>query len=90
LWCSAQSRREHGGATALESEDLHEENQSGVPYLSPATAFPEVSPSHPSYGSGHATVAGAYVTTLKAFFDENQCLSKSRTRINSLTFRPAV
>lgn len=33
-------------------------------------AFPEGSPTHPSYGSGHATVAGACTTILKAFFDE--------------------
>lgn len=32
-------------------------------------AFPEGSPMHPSYGAGHATVAGACVTMLKAFFD---------------------
>lgn len=31
-------------------------------------AFPEGSPMHPSYGAGHATVAGACVTMLKAFF----------------------
>ena len=31
-------------------------------------AFPEGSPMHPSYGAGHATVAGACVTILKAFF----------------------
>ena len=37
-------------------------------------AFPEGSPMHPSYGAGHATVAGACVTILKAFFDENACL----------------
>ena len=34
-------------------------------------AFPEGSPMHPSYGAGHATVAGACVTILKAFFDES-------------------
>lgn len=39
-------------------------------YLLPM-AFPEGSPSHPSYGSGHATVAGACVTILKAWFDED-------------------
>jgi hypothetical protein len=33
-------------------------------------AFPEGSPNHTSYGSGHATVGGACVTMLKAFFDE--------------------
>lgn len=32
-------------------------------------AFVEGSPMHPSYGAGHATVAGACVTVLKAFFD---------------------
>jgi hypothetical protein len=34
-------------------------------------AFPEGSPVHPAYGAGHATVAGACVTILKAFFDES-------------------
>lgn len=37
-------------------------------YLLPM-AFPEGSPMHPCYGAGHATVAGACVTILKAFFD---------------------
>ena len=32
-------------------------------------AFAEGSPVHPSYGAGHATVAGACVTMLKAWFD---------------------
>lgn len=32
-------------------------------------AIPEGSPMHPCYGAGHATVAGACVTILKAFFD---------------------
>jgi hypothetical protein len=48
-------------------EDVHRKYGS---YLLPQ-AFPEGSPTHPSYGSGHATVAGACVTTLKAFFDES-------------------
>ena len=34
-------------------------------------AFPEGSPAHPSYGAGHATVAGACVTILKACFKES-------------------
>ncbi|MEM1116307.1 MAG: hypothetical protein AAGJ11_07355 [Bacteroidota bacterium] len=37
-------------------------------YLLPM-AFPEGSPTHPAYGAGHATVAGACVTVLKAFFE---------------------
>jgi hypothetical protein len=39
-------------------------------YLLPM-AFPEGSPTHPAYGAGHATVAGACVTILKAWFDES-------------------
>lgn len=37
-------------------------------YLLPM-AFPEGSPMHAAYGAGHATVAGACVTILKAFFE---------------------
>ncbi|MEO1184723.1 MAG: vanadium-dependent haloperoxidase, partial [Cyanobacteria bacterium J06636_27] len=43
-------------------------------YLLPM-AYPEGSPMHPSYGSGHATVAGACVTILKAWFDESYVIS---------------
>jgi membrane-associated phospholipid phosphatase len=39
-------------------------------YLLPQ-AFPEGAPTHPAYGAGHATGAGACATILKAFFDEN-------------------
>jgi len=45
-----------------------DESGKGDRYLLPM-AFPEGSPMHPSYGAGHATVAGACVTILKAFFD---------------------
>jgi len=34
-------------------------------------AYPEGSPTHPAYGAGHATVAGACVTILKAWFRES-------------------
>jgi len=44
-------------------------------YLLPQ-AFPEGSPMHPAYGSGHATVAGACVTMLKVFFDENAVIQE--------------
>ena len=39
-------------------------------------AFQEGSPMHPSYGAGHATVAGACVTVLKAFFDTSAVFAK--------------
>ncbi len=32
-------------------------------------AFPEGSPTHPAYPAGHASIAGACVTVLKAFFN---------------------
>jgi len=41
-----------------------------------AMAFPEGSPMHPAYGAGHATVAGACVTMLKAFFDADAVFVK--------------
>ncbi|MGB3573017.1 MAG: vanadium-dependent haloperoxidase [Phormidesmis sp.] len=44
-------------------------------YLLPM-AFAEGSPMHPSYGAGHATVAGACVTILKAFFDHGYVLPR--------------
>ncbi len=34
-------------------------------------AFPGGSPTHPSYGAGHATVAGACTTILKAWFNDS-------------------
>ncbi|MCK5831039.1 MAG: vanadium-dependent haloperoxidase [Methylococcales bacterium] len=43
-------------------------------YLLPM-AFCEGSPMHPSYGAGHATVAGACVTIIKAFFDHKHPLN---------------
>ena len=36
-----------------------------------AQTFPEGSPNHPSYPTGHGTVAGACITILKFFFDGN-------------------
>ena len=46
---------------------IRKANKSGLALL--PMAFQEGSPMHPSYGAGHATVAGACVTILKAFFD---------------------
>jgi len=37
-------------------------------------AFPEGSPMHPAYGTGHGTVAGACITILKAWFKGTQRL----------------
>ena len=40
-------------------------------------AFPEGSPTHPSYVAGHACVAGACVSVLKAFFNEDFVLDNN-------------
>jgi len=37
-------------------------------------AFPEGSPAHPAYPTGHGTVAGACITALKFFFDGNYAI----------------
>ena len=44
-------------------------------------AFPEGSPMHPAYGAGHATVAGACVTMLKAFFDTDAAFVKRNEKL---------
>ncbi|NEP02209.1 MAG: vanadium-dependent haloperoxidase [Symploca sp. SIO2E9] len=55
-------------------------------YLLPM-AFPEGSPMHPAYGAGHATVAGACVTILKAFFDTSTVLVRD-SKNNEYKFKP--
>jgi hypothetical protein len=57
----------------LNSEVLKRTHSKFGSYLLPM-AFPEGSPTHPAYGAGHATVAGACVTILKAWFDEDAFL----------------
>lgn len=57
-------------AQILNSEALKRTHAKFGSYLLPM-AFPEGSPTHPAYGAGHATVAGACVTILKAWFDED-------------------
>jgi len=61
------------GSTVLDAVAQHNEQLNGAgngTYLLPM-AFPEGSPTHPAYGAGHATVAGACVTILKAWFKES-------------------
>lgn len=54
----------------LNSAVLPEVQRRTGSYLLPM-AFPEGCPTHPAYGAGHATVAGACTTILKAWFDES-------------------
>ena len=52
----------------LNAQSLQQTKSVTGTYLLPQ-AFPEGCPLHPSYGSGHATVAGATITLLKAWYD---------------------
>ncbi|MDQ3699658.1 MAG: vanadium-dependent haloperoxidase, partial [Chloroflexota bacterium] len=56
-------------ADALNSAALEAVFAEHGTYLLPM-AYPEGCPPHPAYPSGHATMAGACVTVLKAFFNE--------------------
>jgi len=54
----------------LDSHALEESFRRHGSFLLPQ-AYPEGSPTHPSYPAGHATISGACATMLKAFFDES-------------------
>ena len=57
-------------------------------------AFTEGSPIHPAYPAGHATVAGACCTILKAFFNEDHVLNNSveadNTGLNLIPYTDSV
>lgn len=57
-------------------------NADGAATLFLPMAFSAGSPSHPAYGAGHATVAGACVTVLKAWFDEDQTIEELFKQVN--------
>ncbi|TIL65628.1 vanadium-dependent haloperoxidase [Mesorhizobium sp.] len=61
----------------LNSQALSRVHQKENTWLLPQ-AFHEGSPMHPSYGAGHATVAGACVTILKAMFDPRHVFDSAR------------
>jgi len=80
----AYGARVHFNMTGQRSYELHSDilnsdalqqtySQNGTYFL--PQAYIEGSPTHPSYVAGHATVAGACVTVLKAFFNEDFVLS---------------
>lgn len=70
----------HNHVTGAKSYPLHADvlNSAVLPLIQGVygtsllpMAFPEGSPTHPAYPAGHATIAGACVTVLKAFFKES-------------------
>jgi hypothetical protein len=56
--------------TILNSQALQQNYSKYGTYLLPQT-YPEGSPTHPSYPTGHGVVAGACITVLKFFYDGN-------------------
>lgn len=76
------------GSEILDSDAIRRTRNRFGTYLHPM-AFPEGSPIHPSYGAGHATVAGASVTILKALFDEHfEITHPVRVRRNGQQIEP--
>jgi hypothetical protein len=53
-------------------------------------AFPEGSPTHPAYGAGHATVAGACTTILKAWFKGSLKLSALHNPVTGNSVVPYI
>ncbi len=58
-------------------------------YLLPQ-AFPEGSPTHPCYPTGHGAVGGACITVLKFFFDGSQKIRPLLTRAGRDVFVPST
>lgn len=75
----------HNGYDYLKLVKTHNQKQASLPHnaipLSDASTYllsqcyPEASPEHPSYPSGHATGAGACITIIKAFFKESELIA---------------
>src|SRR5581483_9528721 len=58
----------HVSDTVLTSQAVQSSFAANKSYFL-SQAFPEGSPTHPAYPTGHGTVAGACITVLKFFFD---------------------
>ncbi|HEY2710949.1 MAG TPA: vanadium-dependent haloperoxidase [Chthoniobacterales bacterium] len=67
---SGNTLQGHVNSNVLNSQAVQASfNKYGDYFLS--QAFPEGSPAHPAYPTGHGVVAGACITALKFFFDGN-------------------
>ncbi len=58
----------HPSSTVLDSHAVQSNFTTNKSYFL-SQAFPEGSPTHPAYPTGHGTVGGACITVLKFFFD---------------------
>ncbi len=75
----------HAGVDVLAWARYHNEQQQPVNPLNStyllAQMFPEGSPTHPAYPSGHSVVAGACTTVIKAIFDTDVKLNTRLTPV---------
>ena len=73
---------------ALESKALRLTFKQFGTYLLPM-AYPEGCPTHPAYPAGHACIAGAGITVLKAFFNEAFIIPDPvEAKTDGLTLKP--
>lgn len=90
----------HAGIDVLAQVLAHNTLQAGFPdnNLTPTQAatyllaqmYPEASPAHPTYPSGHATVAGACSTVLKAFFQNDTLIDSVTTPLIPDPLNPTI
>jgi hypothetical protein len=73
----------------LNSAGLAQTFSANGTYLLPQ-AFPEGSPTHPCYPTGHGTVAGACITALKFFFDGSQHVRPLLTNAGRDVYQPST
>lgn len=64
----------HVSNTVLNSQALQASHAANHKSYFLSQAFPEGSPTHPAYPTGHGTVGGACITVLKFFFDGNHVI----------------
>jgi len=76
-------------ADVLNSAVLPIINSNYGSYLLPQ-AFPEGSPTHPCYPTGHGTVGGACITALKFFFNGSQKIRPLLTNAGRDVYEPST
>jgi hypothetical protein len=73
----------HVSNTVLKSQALQASHAANHKSYFLSQAFPEGSPTHPAYPTGHGTVGGACITVLKFFFDGNHVIQNPMVPSNT-------
>jgi hypothetical protein len=77
----------HVSNTVLSSQAVAASHAANGSYLL-SQAFPEGSPTHPAYPTGHGAVAGACITVLKFFFDGDSIVKNPVVSVDGTTTPP--